>query len=145
MNSSAPRSSSLARSSSPLVKAAPIAGSSWGMPASSAASTSANFFVESSYVFDLEHLLSYDWIGLGDLQSAAMSAPGLGRVKTKSNLVVALSGGGIFAFFALSVATSLKIPGAVIPRRVFTRPGSSSTFRASARNVRYASDRYQKW
>jgi hypothetical protein len=24
---------------------------------------------------------------------------GLGRVKTKSNLVVALSGGGIFAFF----------------------------------------------
>jgi hypothetical protein len=28
-----------------------------------------------------------------------MSAQGLGRVKTKSNLVVALSGGGIFAFF----------------------------------------------
>jgi hypothetical protein len=26
-------------------------------------------------------------------------------------------------FFALSVTTSLKIPGAVIPRRVFTRPG----------------------
>jgi hypothetical protein len=25
--------------------------------------------------------------------------------------------------FALSVTTSLKIPGAVIPRRVFTRPG----------------------
>ena len=27
-------------------------------------------------------------------------------------------------FFALSVTTSLKIPGAVIPRRVFTRPGT---------------------
>jgi hypothetical protein len=26
--------------------------------------------------------------------------------------------------FALSVTTSLKIPGAVIPRRVFTRPGT---------------------
>jgi hypothetical protein len=39
-------------------------------------------------------------------------------------LVVALGGGGIFAFFALSVTTSLKIPGAVIPRRVFTRPGA---------------------
>jgi hypothetical protein len=26
-------------------------------------------------------------------------------------------------FFALSVTTSLKIPGAVIPRRVFTQPG----------------------
>jgi hypothetical protein len=30
---------------------------------------------------------------------AAMSLSDLGRVKTKSNLVVALSGGGIFAFF----------------------------------------------
>jgi hypothetical protein len=58
------------------------------------------------------------------LGCAAVSAVGLGRVKTKSNLVVALSGGGIFAFFALSVTTSLKIPGAVIPRRVFTRPGA---------------------
>jgi hypothetical protein len=55
-----------------------------------------------------------------------MSVNGLGRVKTKSNLVVALSGGGLFAFFALSVTTSLKIPGAVIPRRVFTRPGPFS-------------------
>jgi hypothetical protein len=27
-------------------------------------------------------------------------------------------------FFAMSVTTSLKIPGAVIPRRVFTQPGS---------------------
>ena len=26
-------------------------------------------------------------------------------------------------FFALSVTASLKIPGAVIPRRLFTRPG----------------------
>ena len=55
------------------------------------------------------------------------SASGPGRVKTKSNLVVALSGGGIFAFFSLSVTTSLKIPGAVIPRRVFTQPGSFAT------------------
>jgi hypothetical protein len=56
----------------------------------------------------------------------AMSPCGPGGVKTKSNLVVALSGGGIFAYFALSVTTSLKIPGAVIPRRVFTRPGSKT-------------------
>jgi hypothetical protein len=34
------------------------------------------------------------WRGL-----AAMSLNDLGRVKTKSNLVVALSGGGIFALF----------------------------------------------
>ena len=63
-------------------------------------------------------------------------AIGPGRVKTKSNLVVALSGGGIFAFFALSVTTSLKIPGAVIPRRVFTRPGSLSDMAASPRHFR---------
>jgi hypothetical protein len=43
-------------------------------------------------------------------------------------------------YFALSVTTSLKIPGAVIPRRVFTRPGSIATGRASCRssNVRNA-------
>jgi hypothetical protein len=46
-----------------------------------------------------------------------------GRVKTKSDLVVMLSGGQISAFFALNVTTSLKIPGAVIPRNVFTQPG----------------------
>jgi hypothetical protein len=28
--------------------------------------------------------------------------------------------------FALSVTTSLKIPGAVIPGRVFTRPGTEA-------------------
>ena len=47
-----------------------------------------------------------------------------GRVKTKSDLVVMLSGGQISAFFALNVTTSLKIPGAVIPRNVFTQPRS---------------------
>ena len=61
---------------------------------------------------------------------------GLGRVKTKSNLVVAPSGGGIFAFFALSVTTSRKIPGAVIPRRVFTRAGSNCDMAASPRHFR---------
>jgi hypothetical protein len=35
-------------------------------------------------------------------------------------------------FFALSVATSLKIPGAVIPRRVFTRPGPNADLRPGA-------------
>jgi hypothetical protein len=45
-----------------------------------------------------------------------------GRVKTKSDLVVMLSGGQISAFFALNVTTSLKILGAVIPRNVFTQP-----------------------
>jgi hypothetical protein len=39
-------------------------------------------------------------------------------------------------FFALSVTTSLKIPGAVIPRRVFTRPGSLSTESARAARCR---------
>ena len=33
--------------------------------------------------------------------NVATAASGLGRVKTKSNLAVALSGGGIFAFFLL--------------------------------------------
>jgi prolyl-tRNA editing enzyme YbaK/EbsC (Cys-tRNA(Pro) deacylase) len=46
-------------------------------------------------------------------------------------------------FFALSVTTSLKIPGAVIPRRVFTRPGPSAAIgekigRANADFVRDA-------
>ena len=54
---------------------------------------------------------------------ALMTALGLGRVKTKSDLVVMPSGRQIFAFFALRT----KIPGAVIPRRVFTQPGSFST------------------
>src|SRR5580700_4706582 len=45
-------------------------------------------------------------------------------VKTKSNLVVMPSGRQIFAFFALRVTVEPKIPGAVIPRRVFTQPGS---------------------
>jgi hypothetical protein len=53
-----------------------------------------------------------------------MSARGLGSVKTKSDLVLMLSGGQISAFFfALRITTELKTPGAAIPRRVFTRPG----------------------
>jgi hypothetical protein len=32
-------------------------------------------------------------------------------------------------FFALSVTPSLKIPGAVIPRRVFTQPGPEAAIR----------------
>ena len=39
-------------------------------------------------------------------------------------------------FFALSVTTSLKIPGAVIPRRVFTRPGPEAAVAALQRYVR---------
>src|SRR4029077_4574503 len=83
---------------------------------------------------------------------------GLGRVKTKSNLVVALSGGGILAFFcferdhkpqnsgcffALSVTTSLKIPGAVIPRRVFTRPGPSADPALERQGRRLSGDLYR--
>ena len=62
-----------------------------------------------------------------------MSRLGLGRVKTKSNLAVALSGGGFLHFFALNVTASLKIPGAVIPRD-FTRPGSIATGRGKLRS-----------
>ena len=47
-----------------------------------------------------------------------MSPKGLGRVKTKSDLVVTPSGRQIFAFFALRRTVEPKIPGAVIPRRV---------------------------
>jgi hypothetical protein len=45
-------------------------------------------------------------------------------VKTKSDLVVMPGGRQIFAFFALRMTVEPKIPGAVIPRRVFTQPGS---------------------
>ena len=55
-----------------------------------------------------------------------MSSAGLDCVKTKSDLLITPSEGRIFAFFALSVTISLKILGAVIPRRVFTQPGPSS-------------------
>src|SRR5258705_9914421 len=51
---------------------------------------------------------------------------GLGCVKTKSHLVVMPAKDEFLRFFALSATTSLKILGAVIPRRVFTQPGSSS-------------------
>jgi hypothetical protein len=51
---------------------------------------------------------------------------GLGCAKTKSDLVVMPSGRQIFAFFALRMTTEPKISGAVIPRRVFTQPGSWS-------------------
>jgi hypothetical protein len=56
-----------------------------------------------------------------------MSEWGLGCVKTKSDLVVMPSGRQIFPFFALRITTEPKIPGAVIPRRVFTQPGSFTT------------------
>ena len=56
--------------------------------------------------------------GLGEI--GPMSESGLGRVKTKSDLVVMPSGRQIFAFFfPLRVTIEPKIPGAVIPRRVF--------------------------
>jgi hypothetical protein len=53
-----------------------------------------------------------------------MSLMGLGRVKTKSDLVVMPSGRQIFAFFVLRMTIEPKIPGAVIPRGVFTQSGS---------------------
>src|ERR1700730_9322491 len=53
-----------------------------------------------------------------------MTASGLGRVKTKSDLIVMPSGRQIFAFFCSPHDHRTKIPGAVIPRRVFTQPGS---------------------
>ena len=58
-----------------------------------------------------------------ETQQIATAAHDPGCVKTKSDLVVMLSEGRIFAFFALSATTSLKILGAVIPRGVFTQPG----------------------
>jgi hypothetical protein len=54
----------------------------------------------------------------------AMPGSGLGRVKTKSDFIVMPSGRQILRFFALRITTSLKIIGVVIPRRVFTHPGS---------------------
>jgi hypothetical protein len=53
-----------------------------------------------------------------------MSAPGLGRVKTKSDLVVVPSGRQIFAFFGLRMTIGPEISGVVVPRGVFTQPGS---------------------
>jgi hypothetical protein len=49
--------------------------------------------------------------------------------KTKTDLVVMPSGGWIFALFALSVARSLNISGAVIPRSAFTQAGSQAVLR----------------
>jgi hypothetical protein len=50
------------------------------------------------------------------VQEPTTTACDPGCVKTKSDLVVMASEGRILAFFALSVTTSLKILGAVIPR-----------------------------
>jgi hypothetical protein len=58
----------------------------------------------------------------------SVSVVGLGRVKTKFDLIVASSGRPIFVFFALRMTTGLKISGAVIPRSVFTQPGSKREF-----------------
>jgi hypothetical protein len=41
-------------------------------------------------------------------------------------------------FFALRMTTGPKIPGTVLPRRVFTQPGSFTSFRASASDFRFA-------
>jgi len=61
----------------------------------------------------------------------SMSPLGLGCAKTKSDLVVMPSGRRIFAFFALRTIVGLKIPGAVVPRSVFTQPGSFATDRCA--------------
>src|SRR5260370_23734669 len=58
-----------------------------------------------------------------------------GCVKTKSDLVVMPSEGRILRFFALSATTSLKILGAVIPRRVFTQPGPKAASIGPPRNA----------
>jgi hypothetical protein len=50
--------------------------------------------------------------------------PGIGRVKTKSDLVVCRAEDKFLRFFALRMTTEPKISGAFIPRRVFTQPGS---------------------
>ena len=65
------------------------------------------------------------------LAPRAPSIHDLGCVKTKSDLVAMPSGGRILRFFALSVTTSLKIPGAVIPRSVFTQPRPTAATRPS--------------
>jgi len=54
----------------------------------------------------------------------ATSGTGLGCAKTKSDLVVMPSEDEFLRFFALRTIVGLKIPGAVIPRSVFTQPGS---------------------
>ena len=73
-------------------------------------------------------------------KSQAVSEMGLGRVKTKSDLVVMPSGRQIFAFFALRMTVEPKIPGAVIPPRVFTQPGSSTSFQAQAAHFHFSPD-----
>jgi len=55
-----------------------------------------------------------------------MTASGLGRVKTKSDLIVVPSGREIFAFFCSERGHKPQIPGAVIPRNVFTQRGSAA-------------------
>jgi hypothetical protein len=71
------------------------------------------------------------------LPTRSESGPGLGCVKTKSDLVVMPSGRQIFPFFALRITTEPKIPGAVIPRRVFTQPGSGADITYLLSNVRF--------
>src|SRR5215831_13226121 len=65
-----------------------------------------------------------------------MSLMGLGRVKTKSDLVVMRAEDKFLRFFALRVTVEPKIPGAVIPRRVFTQPGSISDMLSRSSEVR---------
>src|SRR5262249_52389155 len=63
-----------------------------------------------------------------------MPASGLGCAKTKSDLKRNLIWSSCRAeeeflyFFALNVTTRLKISGAIIPRNVFTQPGSKPEF-----------------
>src|ERR1700730_3572169 len=75
-------------------------------------------------VMQLEGTISHLDVLRCGISARPMSVEGLGCAKTKSDLVVVPSAGRTFAFFCLNVTTSLKITGAVIPRNVFTQPGS---------------------
>jgi hypothetical protein len=62
-------------------------------------------------------------------EEAVISAPGLGCAKTKTELVLMPSGRRISAFFfVLRMTAELRIPGAVIPRSVFTQARSIAAY-----------------
>jgi hypothetical protein len=71
----------------------------------------------------VQQVCSYLGYGGHQINVVVTAARDLGCVKTRTDLVILPSGGRILRFFALSVITSLKIPGAIILRRVFTQPG----------------------
>src|SRR5258708_9228293 len=70
----------------------------------------------------IEGSLSPDSCRVGRMQGTEALGPGC--VKTRSDLVVMRCGARIFALFVLRAPTRLKNHGALLPRSVFTQPGS---------------------